>query len=173
MSCRGGYLSIRAPPADRFGGHRCGAFPRLETSLMRYRCIASLLTLLIPLAAHAQQPTKPDTSAARPGHAATLLPRISQDSARAVAVAGVPHGIVKSAELEHEHSTLVYSYDIAVPGHDGIEEVQVSALNGRVVSRTHESSTAEAAERRQEAREKHSHHPSSTPPKSDDSTGTQ
>jgi uncharacterized membrane protein YkoI len=79
-------------------------------------------------------------------------PRISMQVARAHALALVPHGRIQAGELEREHGTLIYSFDIAVPGQPGIEEVQISALNGRLVSRTHESPAAERREARQEAR---------------------
>lgn len=80
-------------------------------------------------------------------------PRISMHDARARALALVPHGTIRAGELEREHGTLIYSFDIAVPGRPGIEEVQISALDGRVVSRTHESPAAERREARQEARQ--------------------
>jgi uncharacterized membrane protein YkoI len=73
-------------------------------------------------------------------------------AARASALALVPHGVVRSAELEREHGTLIYSFDISVPRRSGIEEIQISALTGRLVSRSHESPAAERREARAEAR---------------------
>ena len=54
---------------------------------------------------------------------------------------------VKEAELEAEHGCLVYSFDIGVAGRTGIQEVQVDAGNGKVLSSKHESPKAEAAEK--------------------------
>jgi hypothetical protein len=85
--------------------------------------------------------------------AAKPAPRISMQAARASALAIVPNGRVKSAELETENGRLVYSFDITVPNRTGIEEVQISAIDGRLISRTHESPAAERAEKRAEARE--------------------
>jgi len=57
---------------------------------------------------------------------------------------------VKSAELEAEHGCLVYSFDIAVAGKTGVQEIQIDAGNGKVLSSKHESPKAEAAERAKE-----------------------
>ncbi|MFY0579953.1 PepSY domain-containing protein [Cystobacter fuscus] len=63
-------------------------------------------------------------------------------------------GRVRSAELEEEEGRLVYSFDIAVKGKPGIEEVQVDALTGEVASVEHEDETTEAREKQQEHEEK-------------------
>jgi hypothetical protein len=88
-----------------------------------------------------------------PAMAQTRHPLVSMQTARARALAVVPRGRVRSAELEREHGRLIYSFDIAVPGRAGIEEVQISALTGRLISRRHESPAAERREARTEARE--------------------
>jgi hypothetical protein len=67
-------------------------------------------------------------------------------AARATALAKVPNGKIQTAELEREHGKLIYSFDIRVPGKSGIEEVQVDAVNGKVVSMVHESPKAERKE---------------------------
>jgi hypothetical protein len=74
-------------------------------------------------------------------------------TARATALAKVPGGKVQAAELEREHGKLIYSFDIRVPHKSGIEEVQVDAITGEVVSMTHESPKAEGKEARQEKQE--------------------
>jgi hypothetical protein len=74
-------------------------------------------------------------------------------AARATALAKVPNGKIQSAELEREHGELIYSFDIKVPGKPGIEEVQVDAINGKVVSMVHESPKAERTEAQQEKQE--------------------
>lgn len=58
---------------------------------------------------------------------------------------------VKGAELEAEHGCLVYSFDIEVAGKKGIQEVQVDAGDGKVLSSKHESPKAEAAEKAKDA----------------------
>lgn len=87
-----------------------------------------------------------------PTSAASGQVRISMQSARASALALVPHGRIKSAELEREHGRLIYSFDIEAPDRPGVEEVQISALTGRLVSRRHESPAAERRETRTDAR---------------------
>jgi len=42
--------------------------------------------------------------------------KISEDSARIVALARVPGGTVKALELEREHGLLIWSFDLTVPG---------------------------------------------------------
>lgn len=84
--------------------------------------------------------------------------KVGADSARAVALRAVPHGRVASAELEREHGKLIYSFDIAVAGKSGVEEVHVDAMTGAVVAHEHESAQAERTEARLEAREKPAAH---------------
>jgi uncharacterized membrane protein YkoI len=62
-------------------------------------------------------------------------------------VASHSKATIKEAELEVEHGCLVYSFDIAVAGRSGIEEIQVDAGNGKVLSSEHESEASEAAEK--------------------------
>ena len=81
-------------------------------------------------------------------------PKISADSAQRVALAVVPGGKVRSHELEREKGTLIYSFDIAVAGKPGIEEVNVDATSGAVVAHEHESDAAERKEARRDARER-------------------
>ncbi len=72
--------------------------------------------------------------------------KIGLDTARATALAKVPGGEVRSEELEREHGKLIYSFDIAVPGKSGIEEVNVNAMSGKVIDKHHESARDEARE---------------------------
>jgi uncharacterized membrane protein YkoI len=71
---------------------------------------------------------------------------VSADSAQKIALAQVPHGRVREAEIEQDKGTLVYSYDIKASGKSGVEEVLVDAKTGAVVSKTHETAAAEAKE---------------------------
>ncbi len=79
--------------------------------------------------------------------------KVSLKDARATALAKVPDGKVVKHELERENGKLIYSFDIRVPGKPGIEEVQVDAINGDVVSQTHETAKKEKQEARQERME--------------------
>ncbi len=72
--------------------------------------------------------------------------KISLETARATALAKVPRGVVRSEELEREHGKLIYSFDIAVPGKSGIQEVNVNAIDGKVVGVHHESAKDEQKE---------------------------
>lgn len=76
--------------------------------------------------------------------------RITKERATATALAKVPGGKVKEAELEREHGKLVWSFDIATTGSKDITEVQVDAKTGEVVSQTQESAKDEEAEKRAE-----------------------
>jgi uncharacterized membrane protein YkoI len=78
--------------------------------------------------------------------------RITMEQAREVALKRAP-GNVESAELEREHKRLVYSFDIRNTK-GTIDEVQVSAITGKVVRVEHENKKQEAAEKRKEAKEK-------------------
>jgi hypothetical protein len=83
-------------------------------------------------------------------------PKITMDQARAIALKKAP-GKVKSAELENEHGKLIYSFDI-VTSATAITEVNVDAMNGNIVAVQHENAAKEAAEKKQEAKEKSAKH---------------
>ena len=76
--------------------------------------------------------------------------KIDLDTARSTALARVQHGRVRSEELEKEHGKLIYSFDIAVPGKSGVEEVNVDAITGKVVAKHHESAKDEQKEEAKE-----------------------
>ena len=78
--------------------------------------------------------------------------KVSEARAREIALKEAP-GTIKSAELEREKGTLVWSFDIEAKGGKGITEVLVSAIDGHVVETKHETAKAEAAERAKEAKE--------------------
>jgi uncharacterized membrane protein YkoI len=100
---------------------------------------------LAPIAA--QQPAAKHPAVQQPAAAykrkvpAALVAKakIAEDSARAVALARVPKATVKAVELEEEHGSLVWSFDLAVAGKPGIEEVNVDAVTGKIVSVEHEA----------------------------------
>jgi uncharacterized membrane protein YkoI len=78
--------------------------------------------------------------------------KITMEQARETALKRAP-GNVESSELEREHGKLVYSFDIR-NSKGTIDEVQVSAITGKVVRVEHENKKQEADEKRQESREK-------------------
>jgi hypothetical protein len=96
-----------------------------------------------PAQAETQGAVKSDVPAALAKKA-----KISLDAARTTALAQVPNGTVKSEELEREHGKLIYSFDIQVPGKSGIEEVNVNAIDGKVVNKKHEGAKTEAREKK-------------------------
>ncbi len=79
-------------------------------------------------------------------------PKITLAAARATALKKVP-GKIKSEELETEHGKLIYSFDIAT-SKSGVTEVNVDAINGKVIAVQKEDAAKEAAEKKQEAKEK-------------------
>jgi peptidase YpeB-like protein len=81
--------------------------------------------------------------------------KITPEAATQTALARVPRGRVREAELEKEHDRLVYSFDIEVPNGSGVEEVQVDAQSGTVVSQKHESPESEAREKKKEHEHEH------------------
>lgn len=64
---------------------------------------------------------------------------VSEAAARTTALAAVPSGTIRSAELETESGKLVWSFDIKGPQTSVITEIQVDANTGRVVSKRLES----------------------------------
>jgi hypothetical protein len=60
--------------------------------------------------------------------------KITRSDAEHIALSKVPNGRVSSGELEREHGTLIWSFDIAKPGTRNINEVQVDAKTGKIVS---------------------------------------
>jgi hypothetical protein len=107
--------------------------------------VAGLVTLLSITPAFAA--TKPESQASLQKEA-----KITMEKARRIALKEAA-GKVESSELEREHKTLVYSFDIR-NAHGTIDEVLVSAYDGRIVAHEHENKAKEAAEKKQEAKEK-------------------
>jgi len=74
--------------------------------------------------------------------------KITKAQAQETALKRAP-GNVESAELEKEHGKLVYSFDIR-NAKGTIDEVQVSAITGKIVRVEHENKKQEAAEKRKD-----------------------
>ena len=88
--------------------------------------------------AEAAVPAAPAVSASQatvPNAAA----KITEDSARVLALVQVPGGKIEGGELETEGGKLLYSFDIKVAGKPGVEEIHISALTGELLSHEHET----------------------------------
>jgi hypothetical protein len=72
--------------------------------------------------------------------------KVSKEDAEKTALAKVPNGTVKEAEIEKEHGKLVWSFDLTTPDTKDITEVNVDAISGDVVSVEKEAAETEAKE---------------------------
>jgi hypothetical protein len=72
--------------------------------------------------------------------------KITQAEAEKTALAKVPNGKIKAAELEKEHGKLIWSFDISMPKSKNITEIQVDAKIGKIVSTRIETPKDQAAE---------------------------
>ena len=107
---------------------------RITTSIGR--ALVAVLSLVTAGSLAAQQPAAPAYKRDVP---ASLLSqtKISEDSARTLALKRVPGSAVQ--ELEREHGVLIWSFDLTVAGKPGVEEVEVDALTGKIVGVEHEA----------------------------------
>jgi uncharacterized membrane protein YkoI len=103
--------------------------------------------------AQAAAPAKHETAAQLKAEA-----KVTEKAARATALAQVPGGKVSKHELERENGKLLYSYDIATKGKTGIDEVQIDAITGTVLSNKHETPAMEKAEAKADAQAAHKTH---------------
>ena len=115
-------------------------FAWFNVRLMKMKTLAGLV-LTVALAAGCATEKQADQ--------ATLQAeaKISKEAATQAALAQVPNGSVKSAELEKEHGKLIWSFDMATPGTSEITEVNVNAITGQVVSTSKESPESESKEK--------------------------
>jgi len=118
---------------------------------MKNRGVSIVIALFAVFAMAAVTQASTPTGGTRHAHTGA---KVSMKTARATALAKVPGGKIKRAELEREKGRLIYSFDIRVPGKSGIEEVQVDATDGSVVSVVHETAKKERQEAQQEKMEK-------------------
>ena len=104
-----------------------------------------LRNLAIPLVAAAFALSPPSQA----GTDSTTLAkeaRVTESQARETALRKVPHGTIKSFELEKESGRLVRSFDISQPSVPGVTEVHVDAKTGKVIEIKKESPAQEARE---------------------------
>ncbi|MCC7194382.1 MAG: PepSY domain-containing protein [Gemmatimonadaceae bacterium] len=95
-----------------------------------------------PASGQSAPQTKPTTKPAYKADLPAALvrkARIAESAAAATALAQVPGGRIASVELEEEGGKLIYSYDIAIAGKKGVQEVHVDAMTGTVISSVHEA----------------------------------
>jgi uncharacterized membrane protein YkoI len=103
------------------------------------------LTFIAALAANAAE----ESQAALKAQA-----KVSQDAAAKTALAKVPNGKIKAAELEKEKGKLVWSFDITMPQSKNITEVQVDAKTGKIVATAIETPEDQAKEAAADKKEK-------------------
>ena len=80
--------------------------------------------------------------------------QITDDSARVLALIQVPGGRITEGGIETEDGKLLYSFDIAVSGKEGLEEIHIDAMTGAVLAHEHETEESEAAEKAKESAKK-------------------
>ncbi len=114
--------------------------------MIRHLRHAALLSIVLLSIGAASPPAR--RASAPPGVDPTLAAeaRIGMKTAKATALARVPGGRIRSSELEREKGKLIYSFDIVARGKPGIEEVNVDAIHGQVLSVHHEGPREERAE---------------------------
>ena len=104
---------------------------------MRYIAMTAMAILLASGMATAQATTRKSAE----------KPKLTMKQAKETALAK-EKGTIKSAEMEKEHGRLIYSFDIKTA--DGIHEVNVDAMDGKVVEDSKESPADEAKEAKQD-----------------------
>ena len=79
--------------------------------------------------------------------------KVSKEQAEKIALARVPDGTIKSAELETEHGKLIWSFDISRPKTANITEIQVDAKQGVIVSEQTETPSQQATESQEDKKQ--------------------
>lgn len=110
----------------------------MKTSMLLNVTAVALLGTFLPLV----------TVSASSANDASLVKsaRVTKNQAERIALAKVPDGRIKSAEIEKEKGHLVWSFDIAKPRTKDITEILVDAKTGRIIARQTESPTDQAKE---------------------------
>lgn len=79
--------------------------------------------------------------------------KIAESAAAATAQARFPKAKIEAVELEREDGKLLYSYELKTAGKTGVDEVNVDAITGKIISVSHESPVKEKKEAAAEAKE--------------------
>jgi hypothetical protein len=111
---------------------------RMKASTMAFAVVGMLVTLSAYAKGLEMKEEKPG-----------LLKRAKTTVAAATttAQARVPNGKIVSAEIEEEDGKLLFSFDVKTEGQTGIDEVNVDAMSGKVLSVQHETPKDEAKEK--------------------------
>jgi hypothetical protein len=80
--------------------------------------------------------------------------KIPKGQAEKIAIHKVPHGVIKSGEIERERGRLIWSFDISSVHSSNITEVQVDAISGKIVSTQVETVKDQAKEAAADKKEK-------------------
>ncbi|MFI5311362.1 MAG: PepSY domain-containing protein [Gemmatimonadales bacterium] len=72
--------------------------------------------------------------------------KITSEQAIATAKAKLPNAKLDAGEIEEEDGKLIYSFDFKTAGKTGVDEVNVDAMTGKIVSVAHETPEDEAKE---------------------------
>ncbi|HEV7138263.1 MAG TPA: hypothetical protein VGN43_16635 [Steroidobacteraceae bacterium] len=75
------------------------------------------------------------------------MAKLSKPKAERIALEKIGHRAkISSAEIEAEQECLIWSFDLKVPGHAGVQEVNIDAGNGNVLDVHHETASQESSE---------------------------
>ena len=134
-----GHTSASGPDQHCRQVERFGA-EQVEGRMKRIRTFSLTLGIVLGFVAAA-------AFAAEPSEAELAKQaKITKAQAEQIALAKVPRGIVRSAEIENEKGHLVWSFDIARPGTNDITEILVDATTGKIISTQTESPRDQAKE---------------------------
>src|ERR1700687_4902943 len=113
------------------------------------RRISTIFAAVLPTLGRAAQASAKTTAPKKSKIPAALKSqaKVSIEDARAAALKKVP-GVIQEEELEKENGKLVYSFGIQATGQKDITEVQVSAIDGSIVSVEKEDAASEAKEKK-------------------------
>ena len=120
------------------------AFIHYTEKLMRTTALIPLALLLAASVAGAQ-----GTVHSRKAESQVDLQKeakMTMVDARAMALREVPNSKVQAGEIEREGGKLIYSFDMKVTNKSGIDEVNIDAMTGKLVSKQHETPKDEKAE---------------------------
>ena len=116
---------------------------------MRTTALIPLALLLAASVAGAQGTAKKNETQAELQKEA----KMTMADARAMALREVPNAKIQAGEIEREGGKLIYSFDMKVAHKTGIDEVNIDAMTGKLVSKQHETPKAEKAEAKVDAKE--------------------
>ena len=78
--------------------------------------------------------------------------KMTMADARALALKTVPGATIQAGEIEREGGKLIYSFDMKTAGKTGIDEVNINAMTGKLLSNKHETPKDERAEAKADAK---------------------